>query len=184
MTKTILALILSVNGDGSSRNSLEFLKANKDTKQLKFVPVKYSYNTEDCDTIFNSVGTYPIEYKINDYGKVIVTGIRITDGEIDIDYYKDGFVPYDPAFVLQNDNGENAEPGDKFSSTLYTDVNYETNSYTARYVFEAYDDNGKLLPIPESSKADALKQQFTKLGVVKTDYYTLDFDSAVTVNLK
>lgn len=42
----------------------------------------------------------------------------------------------------------------------------------------------KLLPIPESSKADALKQQFTKLGVVKTDYYTLDFDSAVTVNLK
>ena len=91
---------------------------------------------------------------------------------------------YAPAFVLQNDNGENAEPGDKFSSTLYTDVNYETNSYTARYVFEAYDDNGKLLPIPESSKADALKQQFTKLGVVKTDYYTLDFDSAVTVNLK
>ena len=180
----ILNSDLSVNGDGSSRNSLEFLKANKDTKQLKFVPVKYSYNTEDCDTIFNSVGTYPIEYKINDYGKVIVTGIRITDGEIDIDYYKDGFVPYDPAFVLQNDNGENAEPGDKFSSTLYTDVNYETNSYTARYVFEAYDDNGKLLPIPESSKADALKQQFTKLGVVKTDYYTLDFDSAVTVNLK
>ena len=180
----ILNSDLSVNGDGSSRNSLEFLKANKDTKQLKFVPVKYSYNTEDIDTIFNSVGTYPIEYKINDYGKVIVTGIRITDGEIDIDYYKDGFVPYDPAFVLQNDNGENAEPGDKFSSTLYTDVNYETNSYTARYVFEAYDDNGKLLPIPESSKADALKQQFTKLGVVKTDYYTLDFDSAVTVNLK
>ena len=61
---------------------------------------------------------------------------------------------------------------------------HSANSYTARYVFEAYDDNGNLLPIPESSKADALKQQFTKLGVVKTDYYTLDFDSAVTVNLK
>ena len=41
----ILNSDLSVNGDGSSRNSLEFLKANKDTKQLKFVPVKYSYNT-------------------------------------------------------------------------------------------------------------------------------------------
>ena len=37
---------------------------------------------------------------------------------------------------------------------------------------------------PKVQKADALKQQFTKLGVVKTDYYTLDFDSAVTVNLK
>ena len=45
----ILNSDLSVNGDGSSRNSLEFLKANKDTKQLKFVPVKYSYNTEDFD---------------------------------------------------------------------------------------------------------------------------------------
>ena len=81
---------------------------------------------------------------------------------------------------------KNAEPGDKFSSTLYTDVNYETNSYTARYVFEAYDDNGKLLPIPRKFESRSLlKQQFTeKLGVVKTDYYTLDFDSAVTVHLK
>lgn len=180
----ILNSDLNVNADGSSQNSLEFLKANKDTKQLKFVPIKYSYNTEDCDTLFNNIGAYPIEYKINDYGKIVVTDIRIKDGEIDIDYYKDGFVLYDPAFVLQNDNGENAEPGGKFSSTLYTDVNYETNSYTARYVFEAYDDSGNLLPLPESSKAEALKQQFTKLGVIKTDYYTLDFDSAVTVNLK
>ena len=65
----ILNSDLSVNGDGSSRNSLEFLKANKDTKQLKFVPVKYSYNTEDCDTIFNSVGTYLLNTKLTTMAK-------------------------------------------------------------------------------------------------------------------
>lgn len=179
----VLNTDLCANSDGSSSNSFEFLKADVNTRELKFVPVKYSKKSSDSKIIFNPVGTYPAEYKTSDYGKVVVTGIKIKDGEIDIDYYKDGFVMYDPAFVLANDAGENAEPGGKHGCTRYINVNYETNSYTARYVYESFDSSGKPLPLTENVKADSLKKNFTKLGVIENHDFTLDFDNAVTVKL-
>lgn len=168
--------------DGASINSLEFLKADKNTKQLKFVPINFKEHG-DAEVIEQKVGTYPLVYKMNDYGKVVVTNIRISDGEIDIDYYKDGFVLYDPGFWLMDDYGNNAEPGGKLGCTLYTDTHYETNSYTARYVYEEYTDNGRRIPFAEGPSAEDLKQSFTTLGVVE-QYIELDFIKAVTVDLK
>lgn len=169
--------------DGVSVNSLEFLKADKDTKQLKLVPFSMEDDVRPKEND-QKIGTYPIVYQANEYGKVIVTDIRISDGEVDIDYYKDGFVLFDPGFALLDDNGNNAEPGGKLGCTLYTDVNHETNSYTARYVYEEYTDDGELVPFENGPKAEDIKRTFTTLGYFDQMYIKLDFDKAVTVDLK
>ena len=179
----ILNTDLCSSEDGSSRNAFEFLKADKDTKQLKFVPVSISKHG-DSNISEQKIGTYPLTYKVNRNGSVVVTDVRISDGQIEIDYYKDGFVMYDPGFVLTDDNGNNAEPGGKLGCTLYTDVHYNTSSYTARYVYGKYDENGKPIPMDDSVSAQALREKFTTLGVFEQMYFELDYDNAVTVNLE
>lgn len=174
---------LSSGADGSSRNAIEILKADKNIKQLKFVPLKFNEHG-DCPQMNYQVGQYPINCKVNDYGSVVVTDIRISDGKIEIDYYKDGYVMYDPGFLLLDDNGNNAEPGGKLGCVRYTDVHYDTNSYTARYEYDKFDDNGKPVPADESVSAESLKKSFTTLGIFDQSYVELDFGSAVTVDLK
>ena len=169
--------------DGSSRNSLEFLKADKDTSKLKLVPLKFNEHG-DANVPELPVGTYPLTYKVNNYGSVVVTDIRFKDGEIDIDYYKDGFVMYDPGFDLMDVNGERVEPGGKLGCVLYHDVHYDTNSYTARYVYDALDENGKPIPMDDSLKAENLKNKLKTLGVVEQMYVELDYDNALEVSLK
>ena len=175
------------NEDGTSTNTFEFLKADINTKQLKIVPLKLKPRNggEQTNVIEQKIGQYPIRYELSSgYGSVIVTDVRFSDGVIAIDYYKDGFVLYDPGFSLMNDAGENAEPGGKLGCVLHTDVHHETNSYTARYVYDAYDENGNHLPLNDSVSADALRANFTTLGVSDINDVTLDFDNAVVVNLK
>lgn len=169
--------------DGTSKNSLEFLKADKATKKLKLVPVKFNEHGDSKDTEL-PVGEYPLTYKVNNYGSVVVTDIRFKDGEIDIDYYKDGFVMYDPGFDLTDASGNRVEPGGKLGCVLYTDVHYDTNSYTARYVYDACDDKGNPIPMGEECKAENLKSAVKSLGVVEQMYIELDYDNALEVNLK
>ena len=171
------------SSDGSLRNSFEFLKASADTKQLKFVPIKFNERGDIGRTEY-PIGQYPITCKFSDYGSIVVTDIRISDGKVEIDYYKDGYVLYDPAFQLLDDNGGNAEPGGKLGCVLYTDVHHDTNSYTARYVYDKLDNNGEPVPPDESVSADALKKSFTTLGFVDQSYIELDFDRAITVGLR
>lgn len=169
--------------DGSSRNSLEFLKADKDTKKLKLVPLNFSGHG-DCDDIVLPVGEYPLTYKVNNYGSVVVTDVRFGDGLIEIDYYKDGFVMYDPGFRALDAGGNIVEPGGKLGCVHYNDVHYDTNSYTARYVYDALDDKGNPIPMGEECKAQNLKNAVKSLGVVEQMYVELDYDNAVTVDLK
>lgn len=171
------------NSDGSSRNSLEFLKADKDTSKLKLVPVKFNEHG-DANMPTLPVGKYPLEYKVNNYGSVVVTDVRFSDGLVEIDYYKDGFVMYDPGFRLLDKNGENAEPGGKLGCVHYTDVHYDTNSYTARYVYDACEDDGTPIPMDDSVKADALRNTIVSIGVVEQMYIELDFGNALMIDLK
>lgn len=179
----ILNTDLVASVDGSSINSFEFLKADVNTKQLKFVPLKFEEHG-DMSAQQQKIGTYPLVYKTSDYGSVVVTDIRISDGKVEIDYYLDGFTFADPGFVLLDNSGKNAEPGGKLGCTLYTDVHHDTNSYTARYVYEKYDEAGKPVPPDESVSAESIAKTFTTLGVWEQSYVVLDFDNAVTVDLK
>lgn len=172
-----------LNTDSSSgRNSFEFLKADKNIKQLKFVPWKFTDNSgieNSSDKIYNKIGNYPIVYETSDCGKVVVTDVRISDNSIEIDYYKDGFVLYDPEFLLADDNGEEADSDIniiKHRCILYTHVHHDTNSYTAEYVYD-YDKQ-----TPEDI-TQLLKEKITSLGLYK-DNVQLDYDNAVTVDLE
>ena len=165
-------------------NSIEFLKANEKTKALKLVPAVYNSNHGDLPDIKHNIGTYPIVYKVNDYGSIVVTDIRISDGEIEIDYYKDGFSPYDPGFRLMDSNGNNAEPGGKLGCLLTTVVHHDTNSYTAKYSYDEYDIHGKKIPADESVSKENLEKKFTVLGAVEYNVFTLDYDNAIDIDLK
>lgn len=178
----ILNTTLRETDDSFSKNSFEFLKADKHTKSLQFVPVILQSHG-DIEPVYKPIGTYPIEYRTSDYGKIVVTDIRISDGKIEIDYYKDGFVFLDPAFHLADEHGNNAEPGGKLGCTLYTRVHHDTNSYTAVYQYEEYDYLGNRRPIHEGVRAEALSNNFKQLGLYEHSY-RLDFDKAVTVHLK
>ena len=182
--KSLDVLNVNVGYNTNGESAFEFLKANSNTRQLKFVPIKFG-NISMLNEEYHEIGNYPIEYNQNQYGKVIVTGISFKDGEIDIDYYKDGFVLYDPAFKLKNKDGSLVDGGEhKFSWTVYTDVHYKINSYTARYVYENYDNNGKLIPPGDEVNAEELKNNLASLGIMKDSGEYLDFDNAITVDLR
>lgn len=170
--------------DKESVNSLEFIKTDSSTESLTFVPVSYECETSP-GTIRQKIGSYPMVYDVNSYGKIVVTDIRITDGCIEIDYYKDGFVPYDPGFVLEDDNGSDAKPGGKLKCLSSTRVHYDTNSYTATFI--AINDQQPYSPSFEtdtSIPADEIRSKFTTLGIFSSDYIQLDYSNAITIDLK
>ena len=176
---------MSWNASGISVNSFEFLKTDKNIKCLKVVPVKNIPNVGECGKIYKAVGEYPVEYKISDYGKIVITGIRIKDGEVDIDYYKDGFAMDDPEFLITDDNGDDIWQDNSNKWVHYVDVNYMQNSYTARYVYEEYDDSGhKRYGLPADVKAESLSERVSRIGTFTYDDFTLDFDNAIIVDLK
>ena len=95
------------------------------------------------------------------------------------------FVLYDPAFKLKNKDGSLVDGGEhKLSWTVYTDVHYKTNSYTARYVYENYDNDGKFIPPGDEVNAEKLKNNLASLGMMKDSGEYLDFDNAITVDLR
>lgn len=177
---------LCQNTDGTpSENTYEFMKGSTETESLTLVPTTHKPIDGEIKTIKNKIGSYPIRYELSKYGSIVVTGVRISDGAIAIDYYKDGFTLFDPGFMLENDNAENVEPGGKLGCTLYTLTHQETNSYTALYKYEAYDENGKIQTvIPDEICKENLEKSFTTLGIYSNEYIDLDYSRAVTVNLK
>lgn len=164
-------------------NNLEFLKGSADMTLLTLVPTK-SNEGGTATRVTQPIGTYPIRFETSNYGSIVITDIRCSDGMIEVDYYKDGFSLYDPFFELLDDNGNNVEPGGKLGCTLYTRVHHDTNSYTAQYIYEALDKNGNRLPMPESVSKENLEKQLTKLAVVKRNDLSLDYENAVSINLK
>lgn len=182
----ILNTGMVMEGDGSSVNSLEFLKADVNTKKLTIVPTRYikrGENDTEAIEINKKTGAYPMTFEGSD-GKAVVTDVRIYDGRVEIDYYIDGFMKYGPYFELLNDAGENVEPGGKLGCVLTTKVNYDDNSYTAVYRYDARDENGSPIPADESVSAEAIKANFTTIGFFCVNNITLDWDKAVTVDLK
>ena len=173
--------------NGVARNSFEFLKADANTKQIKFVPITFEPVHEDLQTINKKTGTYPITFETSGYGKVVVTDIRITDGLIGIDYYKDGYYMYDPEFEILDKDGNNVYPEHKDGEMrcLYNvRVNHKDNSYTAKYQYYYYDENDNDILAKEEASAEVLRERFTNIALRSENYIKLDFENAVTVDLK
>lgn len=180
--------------DGVSRNSFEFLKAGTDTKTLSFVPVKYeindpAYKQDSGDTtIKQKIGSYPLVFEVSDVGKVIVTDVRISDGLIEIDYYYDGYVIADAEFGILDDRGNNVYPEsndkNKDIRCLYDiDIDHKNSSYTAKYQYYCYDENDRMIPADEAN-SDFLTQKFTTLSLSSEAFVQLDYDNAITVDIK
>lgn len=156
-----------------SYNSYELLKVTDDTKEISLVPINFdeAVNTE---IIRKKTDEYPLKYKLGQDGYVVVTAVRFKDGEIDVDYRKDGFTTFDPEFYFYGADGKEIEmPGIKS-----VDVHYDTNSYTAKYV-----SNSKNADLPERLKSEALKNTLKELGCVKNEV-KLEYEKAVKIKLR
>lgn len=165
-------------------NKIEFLKADANTKSLKIVPVKGTCNYNEDKSITQQIGAYPLIYKVNQYGSIVVTDIRFADGKIEIDYYKDGFSQFDPYFQMTDKDGKDAEPGGKLGCLLTTIVHHSTNSYTAKYEYhDECDEVGNKVPFDVSSVSkEKLEQAFTHLTIGAYDF-ELDYDNAIELNM-
>lgn len=173
--------------NGVSRNAYEFLKADVNTKQIKFVPVKYEPIFSETTPITRKIGTYPMTFEVSDYGKIIVTDVRINDGVIEIDYLIDGYYSADPEFDILDDNGNNVYPkhqGGEMRCLYDVTVRHRDNSYTAKYQYYYEDENNNSILAKEEANAQLLRQSFTTIGLRHDEGIKLDFDNAVVVNLK
>lgn len=179
--------------DGESTNSFEFLKADANTKKLTFVPLSSKTQQDGVNVMYGEecerkkIGEYPIEFQLSEYGKVVVTDVRITDGRIEIDYYHDGFILYDPEFNILDENGkDHAELALKHDIRCLYDVKVHnrTNSYTATYQYYYYDEHDNEIPASKECNEEVLKKACTQLSLHKQDYLLLDYDNAITVDIK
>ena len=156
-----------------SYNSYELLKVTDDTKEINLVPINFdeAVNTE---IIRKKADEYSLKYELGKDGYVVVTAVRFKDGEIDVDYRKDGFTTFDPEFYFYGADGKEIEmPGIKS-----VDVHYDTNSYTAKYVSDS-----KNADLPERLKSEALKNTLKELGCVKNEV-KLEYEKAVKIKLR
>ncbi len=162
-------------------NSIEFIKGKSDMKYFTLIPTKETNKSKSSTK--QAVGSYPLTYNINEYGKIVVTGIVIKDGEINVNYYKDGFVRGNPEFVFLDKDGNSIDFG-RFPGTFYN-VHHDNNYYTFAYYYEEFDNNGrKPLPSDGSLSKESLEQRFASLEVIADNGYTLDYDNAVKIDLK
>lgn len=161
-------------------NSVEFIKGSADTEYLAFIPAS-SFGNGKC-SVRQPVGSYPITFEVNEYGKIVVTGIVIQDGGISIQYFKDGYVKGNPEFDLTDADGNIIDLG-KYPGVFY-ETNYETNSYTVTYYYNEYGNDGKKpLPSDGSLSKESLESRLHSITVKAEDDYTLDYENAVRIEL-
>lgn len=174
----ILPETVEVNKEYS--NSIEFMKGKADMKYFTLIPTKHA--NKGKSKIKQKAGEYPLTYEINEYGKIIVTGVVIEDGSINVHYCKDGYVKGEPEFVFLDENGDNIKLGNMPASDHQ--VHHDTNSYTFTYHYFDFNDNGRMpLPADGSLNKENLEQSLVWLEVAADNNYTLDYDNAVKVEL-
>ena len=171
----------TVEKDKEYYNSIEFIKGKPDMKYFTLIPAAETVKSEN--RIIQPVGSYPLVYEINEYGKIVVTGIVIKDGEINVNYYKDGFVKGNPKFAFLDENGNKIKLGN-LPAEAYQ-IHYDTNSYTFSCSYFDFDENGRVpFPSDGSLNKEKLEQRLVSLEVTADSGYTLDFDNAIKIELQ
>lgn len=99
-------------------SSVEFLKADKDTKSLTLVPISEYENIEENMLEPQSIDKLPIVFKVSDYGSIVIEEIEITDKEIKYTFSKDGVIPYYPSFEFYDEEGNEIQVGGRVTESL------------------------------------------------------------------
>lgn len=171
----------TIENDKEYSNSVEFIKGSADTEYLDLIPTN-SFSSGKCN-VNKPVGSYPITFEVNEYGNIVVTGIVIQDGAINIHYSKDGFVKGNPEFDFLDENDTLIDFG-KYPGVFY-ETNYETNSYTVSYYYNEYDNNGKKpLPTDGSLSKESLETHLSSIIVKAENDYTLAYDDSIRIDLQ
>lgn len=128
---------------GIATNSIEFLKADKNTKSLTLVP--FDYNEHITESILDpqSIDNLPIKFKTSEYGNIVLEDIQITDKEIKYTYSKEGVSPFTQGGFLLFDENKNEILIDGGFSKIAIDR--KTGKYTETINFEGYNVDKSLL---------------------------------------
>lgn len=128
---------------GIATNSIEFLKADKNTKSLTLVP--FDYNEHITESILDpqSIDNLPIKFKTSEYGNVVLEDIQITDKEIKYTYSKEGVSSFTQGGFLLFDENKNEILIDGGFSKIAIDR--KTGKYTETINFEGYNVDKSLL---------------------------------------
>lgn len=156
---------LGADENGMLTHSVEFA-GDSDMTELTLIPlINNQIPIYDWDKyIDNPIGTYPIEYAVSDYGKVIVNGISINGSRVKVEFYTDGYVMQSPIMRLIDNKGNVIE-----SDEIYRERNYKENTYVITFEL--------------SNTSMSYEEAIAGLRLFKQNI-TLDNSKAVTVDLK
>lgn len=156
---------LGADENGMLTHSVEFA-GDSDMTELTLIPlINNQIPIYDWDKyIDNPIGTYPIEYAVSDYGKVIVNGISINGSRVKVEFYTDGYIMQSPIMRLIDNKGNVIE-----SDEIYRERNYKENTYVITFEL--------------SNTSMSYEEAIAGLRLFKQNI-TLDNSKAVTVDLK
>ena len=145
---------------GIATNSIEFLKADKNTTSLTLVPFEFDESLQNNQLEPQSIDKLPVEFEGSNYGKVILEDVQIKEKEIRYTYYKDGVVPGNIHFsFFDKDKNEIIING----GVTRTAIDRNTGRYTAIWKFEGYEDETNISKFKEIKYASIYKDNSFKL---------------------
>lgn len=147
-------------------NSFEFKLKDKDVKSLKLVPIKYIGEQNKMLDIYD-IDKLPITFEMNEYSKVIIEDIQISDTKIIYTYYTDGFEPYGPGLAFFDEN----EKQIGFSCNVSDYENKKTGRITTTLNLYGYGND-----LSEISK-------IKKVSTYNNTEMRLLYDEAIDINL-
>lgn len=171
--------VLNTDLQGGGDNAYEFLKADKNMRSLTLVPLKETPTDQPMDKVVMDLDQFPIRAEMSEYGSLVITGVSIDENVVKVDYYKDGFIPYDPGMSLLDGSGN-----DDFGSRCLLDirVNHESNSYTAVYTFYDEQDGKPGIYKPAQDVIDKVSQ-ISKIELYQIGGIVPDMDNGVKIDL-
>ncbi|MGL5714620.1 MAG: DUF4179 domain-containing protein [Paraclostridium sp.] len=137
-------------------NSIEFIKASKDTKSLTLVP-RSGKEVENKMLEPQEISKFPLTFEVSEYGKLVVEDIKITDKEIEYTYYKDGVVPGSPWFWFYDEDGNEVS----VDSNIKESLDRGTGRYTTILNLEGY--NNDISQIRKINQISTFSQDDLKL---------------------
>ena len=153
---------------GIATNSIEFLKANKNTKSLILVPIAFDESIEDYELEPQSINNLPIVFETSKYGKLVVEDIKVTDKEIRYTYYKDGVVPYYTNLWFYDEEGNEIQ----VSSSVKESLDRHTGRYTTIRKLEGYDNDISSI------------RKISKVSIFNDSSMKLLYDQQIKIDLK